>query len=66
MRRNSRRAARTLAGIVVCLAAMSGGCAIVTVAGAAVDVGVTAGEAVVDVASTVVRGTVHAAGAAID
>ena len=48
-----------------CAAALLCGCTVVSVAGSAVSLGVTAGSAAVSVAATVVKGTVSAGGAVV-
>ena len=53
--------------LLACIAAalLCGGCTVVSVAGSAVSLGVSAGSAVVGVAATVVKGTVSAGGAVV-
>lgn len=53
--------------LLFCCAAalLCSGCSVVSVAGSAVSLGVTAGSAAVSVAATVVKGTVSAGGAVV-
>lgn len=59
------RGARFLALACTTVLLCFSGCAVVSVAGSAVSLGVTAGSAAVSVATTVVKGTVAVGGAVV-